>query len=89
MKMLSENAVTVIYNRAPQAKSKTVHEPLNEPIKEPLSETLKMSLTQATKAELAQKLGKSRATITRALAKMTLTGRIRCLGSKKSGRWEV
>ena len=81
MKMLSENAVTVIYNRVPQTKSKTVHEPLSEP--------LKMSLTQTTKAELDQKLGKSRATITRALAKMTLTGRIRCLGSKKTGRWEV
>jgi predicted HTH transcriptional regulator len=77
MKMLSENAVTVIHNRAPQAKSKAVHEPL------------KMSLTQTTKAELAQKLGKSRATITRAIAKMTLTGRIRRIGSKKTGRWEV
>lgn len=39
--------------------------------------------------ELAQKLEKSRATITRDIAKMTLTGHIRRIGSKKTGRWEV
>ena len=42
-----------------------------------------------TKEELAEKIGKSRATVTRILAKLVDEGKIKRVGSNKTGHWEI
>ena len=46
-------------------------------------------MPESTKEELAQKLGRSRATITRQLQKLKEMNIVRRIGSDKTGRWEV
>ena len=38
---------------------------------------------------IAERIGKSRATVTRALVKLQNDGHIRRIGSNKSGHWEI
>ena len=59
----------------------------NEPIKMILS--LLKENPSYTKEELAEKIGKSRATVTRILAKLVDEGKIKRVGSNKTGHWEV
>lgn len=63
------------------------NEPINEPIKmilDIISEEPHLS-----KEYIADKIGKSRATVTRALAKLQNEGIIRRVGSNKTGHWEI
>ena len=67
------------------------NEPINEPINKPIN--LIISLLKEnpsyTKEELAKKIGKSRATVTRILSKLVDEGKIKRVGSNKTGHWEV
>ncbi|MBP5706461.1 MAG: winged helix-turn-helix transcriptional regulator, partial [Spirochaetales bacterium] len=65
----------------------TKNEPINEPIKlilDIISEEPHLS-----KECIAERIGKSRATVTRALVKLQNDGHIRRIGSNKSGHWEI
>lgn len=42
-----------------------------------------------TKDELATRIGKSRATVTRLLSKLVEEGKIARIGSNKSGQWKI
>jgi ATP-dependent DNA helicase RecG len=42
-----------------------------------------------TLAEMAEEIGRSRRAVERATAKMVGEGRLRYVGPRKSGRWEV
>ena len=59
----------------------------NEPINLILS--LLKENPSYTKEELAEKIGKSRATVTRLLAKLVDEGKIKRVGSNKTGHWKV
>ena len=67
----------------------------NEPISEPINEPIKMILDiiseepHLSKECIADKIGKSRATVTRALAKLQNDGIIRRVGSNKTGHWKI
>lgn len=63
----------------------------NEPVNEPVKKVLAMILANPnlSKEKIAEKIGMSRATVTRALAKLVETGTIHRVGSNKSGYWEV
>lgn len=63
------------------------NEPINEPIKKVLaviSENPSLS-----KEKIAERIGMSRATVTRILTKLMENGEIRRVGSNKSGYWEI
>lgn len=66
-------------------------EPLNEPLNEPLKVLLKeLELDpSASKEKLAEKIGVSRATITRHIKKLKELKLIKRIGSDKTGYWEV
>jgi len=68
------------------------HEPINEPLNEPQDEPLCEAINEAikktpgiNKPQLVKMLGKSRATIERAVAALIAAGRIEHRGSKKTG----
>lgn len=67
----------------------------NEPIIEPIIEPINLILSllkenpSYTKEELAEKIGKSRATVTRILSKLVDEGKIKRIGSNKTGHWEI
>ena len=66
-------------NRGPKSKAKS-------------TEIVYASLVQdptQTKEILSERLGLSRATITRALQRLCSQERIRRVGSNKTGRWEI
>ncbi len=65
----------------------STNEPINEPINLILS--LLKEKPSYTKEELAEKIGKSRATVTRLLSKLVDEGKIKRVGSNKTGYWEV
>ncbi|MBP5705866.1 MAG: winged helix-turn-helix transcriptional regulator [Spirochaetales bacterium] len=77
------------------------NEPINEPINdgetknEPTNEPIKLILDIISKEPhlskecIADKIGKSRATVTRTLTKMQNDGLIRRVGSNKGGHWEI
>jgi predicted HTH transcriptional regulator len=69
----------------------STHEPINEPINEPISLILSLLKENPsyTKEELAEKIGKSRATVTRILSKLVDEGKIKRVGSNKTGHWEI
>lgn len=48
-----------------------------------------VSNPEQTKEEIAAKLGISRATVTRSLSKLVEQGKIKRVGSNKTGRWEI
>jgi ATP-dependent DNA helicase RecG len=64
--------------------------PVETPVKTPdrIIELLR-GHPQMTLAEVAEEIGKSRRAVERATAKMVGEGRLRYLGPRKSGRWEV
>lgn len=78
---------TVIYSRNLTATTNVQNEPLNEPLKQ-LLEVIQFQ-PKATKTLIAIKIGKSRATVTRMLAKLTEQGLIRRVGPDKNGHWEI
>ena len=65
----------------------STNEPINEQINLILS--LLKEKPSYTKEELAEKIGKSRATVTRLLSKLVDEGKIKRVGSNKTGHWEV
>lgn len=63
------------------------NEPVNEPVKlvlEIISKSPNLS-----KKHIALQIGKSRATVTRALATLVKLGKIQRVGSDKNGHWEI
>ena len=70
-------------------------EPLNEPQNEPLNEPLKSALEvirrnpYLSKEQIAAEIGKSRATVTRALSKLQNDGIIKRVGADKNGYWKI
>lgn len=62
-------------------------EPINEPIKLVLGVVRKNPYL--SKEMIAAEIGKSRATVTRALVKLQNDGIIRRIGSNKNGHWEI
>ena len=67
------------------------HEPINEPVNEPVKLVLAVIADNPnlSKEKIAEKIGMSRATVTRALAKLVEIGAIQRFGSDKSGHWEI
>ena len=71
------------------------NEPTNEPVNEPVNKPVKLVLAviadnpNLSKEKIAEKIGMSRATVTRALAKLVEIGAIQRVGSDKSGHWEI
>ena len=59
----------------------------NEPVKMVLAVIAENP--RLSKEKIAEKIGKSRATVTRALAKLVEDNVIRRVGSDKSGYWEI
>lgn len=82
-----------------QAADEPINEPINEPLRRPDVPTLTglqnrmiqelMRDHALTKEQLASLTGKSRATISRQLAKLRDGGILRRVGSKRSGHWEI
>ena len=78
-----------------------VNEPVNKPVNSnapvnaPVNEPVKLVLAviadnpNLSKEKIAEKIGMSRATVTRALAKLVEIGTIQRVGSDKSGHWEI
>ena len=66
-------------------------EPINDPINEPINEVLAVirDYPALSKEKIAEKIGMSRATVTRALAKLVEAGKIQRIGSNKTGYWKV
>ena len=66
-------------------------EPVNEPVNEPVKLVLAVIADNPnlSKEKIAEKIGMSRATVTRALAKLVEIGAIQRVGSDKSGHWEI
>ncbi len=66
-------------------------EPIHEPIHEPINEVLAVirDYPSLSKEKIAEKIGMSRATVTRALAKLVEAGKIQRIGSNKTGYWKV
>lgn len=66
-------------------------EPINEPTNEPIKLVLDVVRKNPylSKEMIAAEIGKSRATVTRALAKLQNDGIIRRIGSNKNGHWEI
>ena len=62
-----------------------------EPINEPINEVLAVirDYPALSKEKIAEKIGMSRATVTRALAKLVEAGKIQRVGSNKTGHWKV
>lgn len=83
---------TIIFSRK---NVEPLSEPLSKPLSEPLSDFAKGLLIEIkrnphiTKNELAEKLGKSRATVTRQIQKLKKLSLIKRIGSDKSGHWEI
>lgn len=83
--------------------SKNFDEPANEPINEPVNEPLKVSLSNSekkvfeviknyqedSKEQIAEKIGKSRETVTRAISGLVKKKKIYRVGSAKTGHWGV
>ena len=71
------------------------NEEKNEPVNEPVNDTVKLVLETISKSpklskeQIAVQIGKSRATVTRALATLVRLDKIRRVGSDKNGHWEV
>ena len=63
----------------------------NEPVNEPLKRVLAVikERPNLSKEKIAEKIGMSRATVTRALAKLVESGAIKRVGSDKTGHWEI
>lgn len=78
---------TVIYNKNLTASTNEQNEPVNEPVK--LLLEVIQSQSKASKTVIATKIGKSRATVTRILAKLTEQGLVRRVGPDKNGHWEI
>lgn len=74
---------TVIYNKNLTASTNEQ----NEPVK--LLLEVIQSQPKASKTVIATKIGKSRATVTRILAKLTEQGLVRRVGPDKNGHWEI
>ena len=62
-------------------------EPINEPIKHILD--IISAFPNMSKEQIAERIGKSRATVTRLLGKLVRQGRIQRVGANKNGHWEV
>jgi ATP-dependent DNA helicase RecG len=64
--------------------------PVETPVKTPdrIIETLRAN-PQMTMAEVAEELGMSRRAVERATAKLVAEGRLRFVGPRKNGRWEI
>jgi ATP-dependent DNA helicase RecG len=77
------------------AITKSTDETINETLNETLNETIKSVLIQIkenpqiTQRELCDILGKSRATITRAVRELQESGMLIRIGGRKNGHWEV
>ena len=78
---LSDNPIIKNQNDEP------INEPTNEPIKLVLGVVRKNPYL--SKEMIAAEIGKSRATVTRALVKLQNDGIIRRIGSNKNGHWEI
>lgn len=78
---------TVIYHKNLAAPQSVLNEPVNEPVK--LLLEVIQSRPKATKTDIATEIGKSRATVTRILAKLTEQGLVRRVGPDKGGHWEI
>ena len=63
----------------------------NEPINEPIQNMLDIiaEFPYWTKERFAERIGISRSTVTRTLTKLVQMGKIRRVGSNKSGHWEI
>ena len=67
----------------------------NEPVNEPVNDSVKLVLEiiskspNLSKEHIALQIGKSRATVTRALATLVKLGKIQRVGSDKNGHWEI
>ena len=95
---LTPSFLVVTFPLEPMAdgtKDDTVNEPVNEPASEPLN-TLAMELLAmirknpgVNKEMLARKIGKSRATVTRIIRFLSESGKIKRIGSDKTGHWEI
>ena len=59
----------------------------NEPLKKVLA--VIKERPNLSKEKIAEKIGMSRATVTRALAKLVESGAIKRVGSDKTGHWEI
>ena len=63
----------------------------NEPINEPTKHILDIiaAFPNMSKEQIAERIGKSRATVTRLLRELVRQGKIRRVGANKNGHWEV
>lgn len=63
----------------------------NEPISEPTKYILDIisAFPNMSKEQIAERIGKSRATVTRLLGELVRQGRIQRVGANKNGHWEV
>ena len=63
----------------------------NEPVNEPVKMVLQIITENPylSKEKIAQKIGMSRATVTRALSKMVDSGIIKRMGPPKGGYWKI
>lgn len=68
-------------------QSEPQNEPLNEPLKSVL-ETVRKN-PYLSKEQIAAEIGKSRATVTRALSKLQNDGIIQRVGADKNGYWKI
>lgn len=77
--------------------SEPISEPINaqignnEPINEPTKHILDIiaAFPNMPKEQIAERIGKSRATVTRLLGELVRQGRIQHVGANKNGHWEV
>ncbi|MBQ3657917.1 MAG: putative DNA binding domain-containing protein [Bacteroidales bacterium] len=73
----------------------TINEPVNKPVNEPINEPVNLVIDVITKnphlpkEKIAEKIGKSRATVTRILSKLVQEGIIVRIGADKNGHWKI
>jgi len=72
-------------------KGVTINEPINEPVKTLEEELLAVIRRKPTmsKEEFAHEIGKSRTTVTRIIQSLFEQGKIKRVGSRKTGHWEI
>ena len=81
------NDIMMLFRGGEPITSKNGAEPINEPITEVLA--VIRDYPALSKEKIAEKIGMSRATVTRALAKLVETGKIQRVGSNKTRYWKV
>jgi len=81
----------LVHEDEPKIAPKNPNEPRNEPRNEPESQILEIigSNPSTSYEELVQLTQKSRSSIMRQIARLKASGRLKRIGPKKGGHWDI